>query len=195
MKKYKILKKTKYCLSEYSLVPLKDEDMESIRVWRNQQMSILRQNKKITKKEQISYYKESIDPTFNQKNPKLILFSYLKNDVLIGYGGFVHIDWNLKKTEISFLAKTSRNKIKKTYVEDFNVFLKLIVSLGFKEIGFDKLVTETYSIRSTTIRILEENGFQLERLLHKHIFINNKYHDSLLHGYIKDNYIKKIDTG
>jgi len=165
--------------------------MESIRVWRNQQMSILRQNKKITKKEQISYYKESIDPTFNQKNPKLILFSYLKNDVLIGYGGFVHIDWNLKKAEISFLTKTSRNKIRETFVEDFIVFLKLIIFLGFKEIGFNKLGTETYSIRPITIRILEENGFQLERVLHKHIFINNKYHDSLLHGQIKNNYLKK----
>lgn len=191
MKKYKILKKTKYCLNEYSIVPLNDEDMESIRVWRNQQMSVLRQRKKITKKEQISYYKESIEPIFNQKNPRLILFSYLKNDVFIGYGGFVHIDWNLKKAEISFLTKTSRNKIRKTYVEDFNIFLKLIISLGFKEIGFNKLETETYSIRQTTIKILEENGFQLERQLHKQIFINNKYYDSLFHGQIKDYYLKK----
>ena len=185
MKKYKILKKTKYCLNEYSIVPLKDEDMESIRVWRNQQMSILRQNKKITKKEQISYYKESIEPTFGRKNPKLILFSYFKNDVLIGYGGFVHIDWKLKKAEISFLTKTSRNKNIKTYEEDFNVFLRFIIPLGFKEIGFNKLTTETFDIRPTTIDILEKVGFSFEERLKMHIRIKNSYYDSLMHGFLR----------
>ena len=50
---------------------LKINDAEKIRIWRNNQIKILRQNKKIKKNEQIKYFKKNI----LTKNLKLDLFA------------------------------------------------------------------------------------------------------------------------
>ena len=49
-RKYSFLPSKKYCSNKYSLVPLRERDVESIRKWRNEQIDILRQNKPLTKK-------------------------------------------------------------------------------------------------------------------------------------------------
>ena len=55
MKNYSIVKTKKFALQNMKLISLREEDIEKIRIWRNQQRSILRQNKIITKKEQENY--------------------------------------------------------------------------------------------------------------------------------------------
>ena len=39
---------------------------------------------------------------FKEKQPNQLLFSFIENNLLIGYGGLVHIDWTNKNAEISF---------------------------------------------------------------------------------------------
>ena len=43
------------------------EDIEQIRLWRNQQMHVLRQSKFISKEEQIAYYEKYVWATENEK--------------------------------------------------------------------------------------------------------------------------------
>ena len=64
MKNYSIVKTKKFALQNMKLISLREEDIEKIRIWRNQQRSILRQNKIITKKEQENYFNTVIVPTF-----------------------------------------------------------------------------------------------------------------------------------
>ncbi len=84
---YKFLKKSEFKFKQYKLVPVRLNDIENIRKWRNEQMEVLRQNKKLTKNDQERYFKNVIQPTHRQTNPDLILFSMFLNDLHIAYGG------------------------------------------------------------------------------------------------------------
>ena len=76
----------------------------------------LRQNKILTKDAQENYFNNIISKLFELKEPNQILFSYLKNDNCIGYGGIVHIDWGTKRAEVSFIMDTKLEK-------DFLIFI------------------------------------------------------------------------
>ena len=54
-KKYACLENQIYQFENYSLIRIREEDIELIRKWRNGQIEILRQKEKISKKQQIQY--------------------------------------------------------------------------------------------------------------------------------------------
>jgi len=190
-KKYACLENEIYQFENYSLIRIREEDIELIRKWRNGQIEILRQKEKISKKQQIQYYKLIIKKNFKKKNPDLILFSYILNKKCIGYGGLTNIDWDSKKAELSFLVNDHRYFDTKIYRKDFSSFLNIILKLVFEELKFNRLFTETYSIRSKHLKILEKAGFQFEGKLKQHVNINDKYVDSIIHGYLKQEFFKK----
>ncbi len=180
-KKYDFLSKKKYSYKDYSLMPLRKKDVQKIRKWRNENLSILRQQKMLTKKEQNQYYDNVVKKTFLEKEPSQILFSLLNKEECIGYGGFVHIDWKEKTSEVSFLIDTNRSLNKKIYENDFKAFYKIIKNIAFLEIHFQKLITETYNIRPFHKKLLENSGFKLINRLKDHIKIKNSLTDSLIH--------------
>ena len=190
-KKYSFLASNKFCLDEYCLIPLMEQEMELIRKWRNEQIDYLRQNKPLTKDEQSKYYHQVIKKSFYEKKPKIILFSFLINNACIGYGGFVHIDWDSKKAELSFILDTNRTKEPRIYKKEFSIFLKIILNIGFKQILFNKIFTETFDIRPDTILILEKTGFVLENKLLSKNYINDSYVDSLFHRVLISDYVEK----
>ena len=57
--KYKILKR-KLFYKDYSIENLKKTDIEKLRIWRNTQRKVLRQNKILSKREQYIYFNEYI---------------------------------------------------------------------------------------------------------------------------------------
>ncbi len=185
---YKVLNTNEFVLNNYSLVPLRHDDIFFIKEWRNAQMNILRQNKILTDTDQENYFNQSILPTFSQSNPKQILFSFLESKKCIGYGGLTNIDWESKRAEMSFLVDNERSKNKETYTNDFTSFIKLIKIVTFNELKFNKLFTETFNIRPLHISILEANGFVFEGRMKQHIIINGKFVDSLIHGFLKEYY-------
>ena len=190
-KKYSFLANNKFCLDEYCLVPFMEQEMELIRKWRNEQIDYLRQNKPLTKDEQSKYYHQVIKKSFYEKKPEMILFSFILKNNCIGYGGFVHIDWNLKKAELSFVLDTNRTEKLETYKKEFSIFLKIILNIGFKQILFHKIFTETFDIRPNTILVLEKTGFVLENRLSSKNYINGSYVDSLFHRILISEYVEK----
>ena len=66
--------------------------------------------KKLTVEDQDAYFENIISTLFDQEQPKQILFSFLKDNKFIGYGGLVHINWIDKNAEISFLMNTEEEK-------------------------------------------------------------------------------------
>ena len=189
-KKYKFLDFRTKSFKEYSLVPIRKIDIENIRKWRNEQIDVLRQDKYLTKKEQENYYNKIIKKSFFLDSPDLILFSLLLKNKLIGYGGFVHINWNSKRAELSFLNNNLRIK-KQVYEKDFSIFLKIILEIGFENLNLNKITTETYNIRPDVIKILEKFNFKKEGILKKHTMIDDKLIDSKLHAILRAGYIKK----
>ena len=180
---YNFLPDNKYHLNEYCLVPLREEDIELIRKWRNEQIDILRQNKEISVSEQNQYYKISIKKSFHVNKPQIILFSFLSLNKCIGYGGFVHIDWKKYSAELSFILDTKRIKNIKKYEKEFSIFLKLILKLNQEQIKFKKIFTETYDIRQKHVKILEKMNFKYKKRNRDFKKIDGEWVDSLIHTY------------
>lgn len=187
--KYKCLPLERYKgKEEYAIIPIRKQDMESIRQWRNKQLSILRQKEPVSAEEQKDYFEQVIAPSFNQDHPPLILFSVLYQDRCIGYGGLVHIDWQAKKAEVSFLVNPEHSPY---YFSAFTHFLSLIRTVAMESLNMHRLFTETYAFRTEHIAILEQMGFQLEGRLREHIFKEGLWHDALIHGLLdRDSFFK-----
>ena len=106
MKKYKILEQQIFEINEYKLVPIRYQDRMSIMKWRNEQIYHLRQKTLLTKDDQEKYFINVIERLWEDPQPDQILFSLLKENDCIGYGGLVHINWIDKNSELSFIMNT-----------------------------------------------------------------------------------------
>ena len=192
MNKYLCIKNQFLKKNDLEIVPIRQEDSLKIMHWRNEQTYHLRQNVLLTEEDQDSYFKNTIHGLFNDPKPQQILFSYLKQDTCIGYGGLVNINWHDKRAEMSFLLDTKLKKSKRNYQNCFSIFIELIKKIAFDEMNMNRIYTETYSFRSKHIAILEDNEFILEGSMKEHIYMNeeDKFYDSLLHGCLKKNYEK-----
>jgi RimJ/RimL family protein N-acetyltransferase len=186
--KFKVLDKNRFELGNYAVVPFRDEDKYEIKVWRNQQMDVLRQKELLTDKDQENYYASYILPSFSLEYPRIMLFSFLENEKCIGYGGLTNIDWESKRIELSFLMNHERAVDIDLYRKDFTTFLTLMKKIVFEELKFNRMFTETYDRRPLHIQILEENGFRPEGRMKEHVLIDGVFTDSLLHGFIKKDY-------
>ncbi|MBV6644242.1 MAG: GNAT family N-acetyltransferase [Cyclobacteriaceae bacterium] len=189
--KYSALQKNSFRQGNYHIDPISEIDMEPIRKWRNAQIEVLRQPSEITQEEQSRYFNRVVMPLFDQEKPNQLLFSFFKQDALIGYGGVVHLSWIDRRAEMSFLVDDARASDQSTYQQDFTHFITLIKQLCFEEMNFNKLFTETYDFRTFHISILEEAGFVLEGRMRKHIKMAETFRDSLLHSVLKEEYLGK----
>jgi RimJ/RimL family protein N-acetyltransferase len=168
--------------SRYQLRPIHWNDRDSIREWRNAQINVLRQQNPLSVNDQDDYFSNTVMPQLTQEQPDQILFAFLENSQLVGYGGFVHIVWPDRRAEVSFLTNTTRSE-KQVFSQDWSEYLTLLVQLAQK-IGFHKLTTETYSIRPGLIEILENFGFTQEGLFRDHHVIQGAPVDSFAHTYL-----------
>lgn len=189
MCKYKCLSNTEWSSNGYKLIPIRTDDKYEILKWRNSQIEILRQKEKISKEQQEFYFANVVDKLFEEDYPKQLLFSFLHNDALIGYGGLVHIDWESKNAEISFLLENNND-----FQLKFSEFLKMTFFISFEELKLIKIYTTVYKIeaRKRYIEVIEYLNFVNEAILKNHILIENKYYDVLIYSYfnkIHENWI------
>lgn len=186
MRSYKCLKTNQYSLDSYVLLPVRKEDIMLIRDWRNAQLTVLRQQQPLTEAAQYHYFATVIWPTFEQKQPAQLLFSLLRDNYCIGYGGIVHISWEDRRGEVSFLLNPVRVADARIYRQDFLAFLYLIKQAAYHGLGLNRLFTETFDIRPLHISILEEAGFRHEGRMKQHIMVDGAFVDSVLHGHLKE---------
>lgn len=179
-KNYKALSKNIFNLGRYKIVPIRYEDRLDIMTWRNEQMYHLRQREKLTTQNQDNYFNNVIAKIFECKQPEQILFSYLENEICIGYGGLVHINWADKNAEISFIIKTSLEKVFFKY--HWQIFLELIEEVAFKELKFHKVFVYAYNLRPHLYEAIEEKGFVKEAVLKEHCFFENSFLDVIIHS-------------
>ncbi|GGH33077.1 GNAT family N-acetyltransferase [Paenibacillus segetis] len=188
--KYIHLQQQSYIQGPYRVTSIREQDMLAIKQWRNEQIDVLRQSQLLTNEDQMLYFSHIIMPSFTDQATRIMLFSFLLNEELIGYGGLTNLDWINKRAEISYLLKTERSREANTdqYTADFSAFLSLIQKIAFDDLELNRLYTETFDIRPLHIQILQNNGFLLEGRMKEHVFIHGRFVDSLLHGCIKEYY-------
>lgn len=179
-REYKILEKQIFSSGEYSIVPIRFEDRYLIMQWRNEQIYHLRQNKPLTKEDQDSYFENVVSKLFDQNKPDQLLFSFLKNDECIGYGGLVHINWTDRHAEISFIIET---RLESEHFEVFwSTFLKLIETVAFYELKLHKLFVYAFDLRPHLYTALEKEQYFLDARLKEHCFYNEKFLDVVIYS-------------
>lgn len=160
--------------------PLILEDLFKIKVWRNEQIKILRQNKELTDEDQKKYWNK----IKNSDKEKLFAIEDEKNN-LIGYCGLVNIHNDYKRAEISFLLKTSIKEGSKTYLLVLKKSVFFLINYSFATLSLNKLFIETFEFRKSHLGIFEEIGFKKEGILKEHVFKDNNFYTSFLHGLLK----------
>lgn len=179
MRTYKQLDKVIFTSGDYSIVPIRDEDKYHIMKWRNEQMYHLRQAEPLTKEKQDQYFEHTVAKLFEQEKPNQILFSFLKDEKCIGYGGLVHINWIDKNAEISFIMDT---KLESEYfTEHWSVFLRLLEEVAFQEIKMHKLFVFAFDLRPHLYTMLESNAYKQDARLKEHCFFGDEYLDVVIH--------------
>lgn len=189
---YKCLRQNIFIDGLFSIVPIRDEDRFQIKKWRNEQMFHLRQNKILTDEDQDSYFQNIIKPSFSQQHPSQILFSFLDNGILIGYGGLVHINWEDKIAEVSFLMNTSLEE--KHFSSNWLQFLKLLGLVAFDNLGFNKIFTYAFDLRPKLYDVLENFDFKREAVLKNHVAFEGRYIDVIIHSkFNKSPFLKRVN--
>ena len=183
MNLYKCLSKQVYNNLEYSIVPIRFKDRYNIMQWRNEQMYHLRQSFTLTTKMQDAYFNNVIMSLYGQKKPSQILFSYLKGDKCIGYGGLVHINWADKNAEISFIMATELEN--ESFQFHWVTFLKLIEICAFEDLHLHKIYTYAFDLRPKLYLALLESNFIDQVRLKEHFFSQDKFIDIVIHSKIK----------
>ena len=173
MKTYKALNKQVYLHEPYSLVPIRMEDRYNIMQWRNEQIYHLRQAEPLTEARQDAYFKEVVSALFEQEQPNQILFSFLKGEECIGYGGLVHINWVDRNAEISFIMKTELEAFH--FRENWKVYLGLIEEVAFEDVRLHKVFTYAFDVRPHLYPTLEEAGLKREAVLPEHCLFDGKF--------------------
>ena len=176
---YKVLTNNSFKSGNYLLVPIRFEDRLSIMRWRNEQVFHLRQDKMLTESDQTSYFQNIILPSYKEKTPTQILFSFLQNEKCIGYGGLVHINWRSKEAEVSFIMAT---ELEADYFEkNWGTFLHLIEKVAFMDLYLSSLLTYAYDLRPHLYKAIENAGFQQTKRLEKEQLIKGKLVDVVIH--------------
>ncbi len=177
---YKALNKQTFTSGKYSIVPLRMEDRYAIMKWRNEQIYHLRQHKTLTREDQDKYFETTVVNLFKKDQPEQILFSYLENDICIGYGGLVHINWIDKNAEISFIMNTELED--ENFEFHWSSFLKLLEELAFNELQFHKLYVYAFDLRPHLYTALELNKYFKDAVLKEHCFFNGQFIDVVVHS-------------
>ena len=179
---YKVLNEQIFTKDNLKIVPIRYEDRLDILKWRNEQIFHLRQSKPLTIEDQENYFTTKVAQLFEQELPNQLLFSYLKDDLCIGYGGLVHINWIDKNAEISFIMNTELEK--ENFQFHWKIFLGLIEELAFQELKFHKIFTYAFDLRANLYSAIESCGFNKEATLNEHCLFNGKYKDVIIHSKI-----------
>ncbi len=180
MADYKCLKQQIYTDGTYSLVPIRNEDRWDIMKWRNEQIYHLRQSRPLTCDDQELYFTSIVSKLFDQERPNQILFSFLKEESCIGYGGLVHINWIDNNAEISFIMDTTLEK--GHFAELWDKYLHLLKDVAFEDLNLHKIYTYAFDLRPHLYPILESNGFIREATLKDHCHFQGEYKDVVIHS-------------
>lgn len=176
---YSCLSKNIFVVEDNKLVPIRYEDRFAIMKWRNEQMYHLRQDKLLTEKSQDDYFNGTLAKLFDQEKPNQILFSYLKNDKCIGYGGLVHVNWIERTAEVSFIMETSLEE--NEFDLHWSTYLYLLKKIAFEELKLKLLHTYAYDLRPFLYPTLEKNNFKVKEHLKDEIEIDGKKTDVFIH--------------
>jgi len=150
---------------------LEPEDLPQLRDWRNDEelRPTFREHRLLNMINQHDWL-EHVSRSY-----KVEMFG-IEVEGLVGVCGLCNINWVNRTAEISI------------YVVGFPGIaaqaLDLLIDKAFKEFNLHRLWAEVYEFNTANIELFEGSGFQLEGMLHEHVFKQGKYHNCLMYGLV-----------
>lgn len=190
---FSILSDKSFSHGAYSISSIKMSDAMPVMHWRNEQIDALRQRDPLTEESQREYFEKVVKVEFPKSQPNFILLRFTYQKKLIGYGGLVHINWQDKRAEVSFLLETIRAKNIGQYLSEFKIFLKLIKSVAFTQFALNEITTESYSHRQHHVQAIEECGFKRDGILRNHVRIDGNWADAVLGSCLRSEYLASLE--
>lgn len=145
----------KYLSHRVQLRPLEQEDIEPLRILRNQNRQYFLSQQEITKKEQEEWYRSYL----TRMND--IMFKIAKNDapsVFIGAIALYDIDMELKTAEF---GRVVVDKVKAPETGIGTEAVRAICLFGFNELHLEKIVCEVLMTNERAIKAYQNVGFHI----------------------------------
>ncbi|MBB5173151.1 GNAT family N-acetyltransferase [Texcoconibacillus texcoconensis] len=117
----------------------------------------------------------------NNSHREFILYN-LKETV--GYTCLYDIDHRHRNAEFAIMIDPSQQG--KGYATEAT---RLIVEYGFNQLNLKKLYLYVIKNNEKAFHIYRKLGFQTEGELKKHFFVDGKYHDALMMGLLREDYV------
>jgi RimJ/RimL family protein N-acetyltransferase len=140
----------------------------------------LRQKEALTEGQQETYFKEVVAKLFESEQPTQYLFSYVRGEECMGYGGLVHINYEKSSAELSFIMNTELE------AEEFRFhwtnYIQLIEEIAFTTLKLNRIFTYAYNLRPHLYPILEDRGFLRERLIPNALIADGKSIPAIIHS-------------
>ena len=179
----------------YGLSSIKMKDSIPIMKWRNEQIGALRQNKPLTKEDQLKYFEETVRPQFSQEKPDQVLLRFTHEDKLIGYGGLVHLNWEDARVKSLSCLNPNGPKTQIFTSGNANYSLNLLMKCAFLTLNLNKISTEAYSHREFHVGALESSGFTREGILREQTQIRGVWTDAVVASCLKSEYLRRASSG
>ena len=166
-------------------VDLRQEDCERARVWRNQNLAVLRTPYMLTEEQQETFYREVV---CNRQSNARFWGIWIETDIIIrnipiksgrfiGMAGLVNIGWENRNAEISVIIDPVYQENEETQEEIFQGLLRQ----GFYHLNLENIYAECYTCSpyyDFWLRIAGEYEASKAKLPQRK-FWNDQYWDSL----------------
>ncbi len=104
------------------------------------------------------------------------------DELAIGVGGFVRIEWRNRRAEFSFYIGDDKYRYP-TYI---NEAINKLLSRGFYDYGFNKITWPIYS-HDPSLDVYKET-FKTEAVLKKEYFWNGKFQDRIYLSLLREEF-------
>lgn len=187
-------------MTDIKLLPLVEDDIEMVRLWRNSPeiSQFMYTDNYISEADQIGWFKKIKDDS----SQKYWIIEY--ESVKIGLVSLNSINLNFKTCYWTFyldrrgmLKNLDRNVIMNANISGKVEFT--ILKIVFEELGLDKILCEVMVENKAVINMHENLGFRREAYFREHIIKNNISHDIVTLAmlrqewdFLKESFHKKI---
>jgi RimJ/RimL family protein N-acetyltransferase len=162
-----------------SLQEIKQEYLEAIKEARNKHYRFFRQNRLLTMADQNKWW-------FNNFNNDY-MFAIIENSKLIGICGLTYIDWQAKKTDLSIYFFEDYININKGII-----VLDILFKYAFENLGLNCIFSDLYDFDIKKQEFYEKYGFSKDGIFRQRYWRENRFIDSVLYTFIKDDYNKRM---
>ncbi len=112
-----------------------------------------------------------------------------KEDIPIGYGGFLNIDIKNSKAE-SYMGIGNKDYWGKGYAKEIR---RVLLEYAFEDLGLNKVYSYVWSENIKMINLNKSVGFEIEGLLRSDIFSHGQYRDRYIMSILKEDYLNNVN--